>query len=540
MSKSVNDMSFWGGTMRTKVTHPKSGNIQLRVYLIDPGTSKPYTFTGILKAMNQREQEYPNLRDAIDTQINDIQIKERRRHGATVFSYYASASDETDLEEKKQNMKERLEPLARILFRPMCLSAIKNGSFTISEFVEYIGEAMYISISTDSARKGIRTAMRTKILPAIGSDRIDDYIRYEGAKEDALIRIARILDSNLAKENVRQYTNRGLHLLFSVLDEYGVPLKGGTYLPRRRFEIATKRNYDVGKQLVPDHMDDMVRNTFIEFLKSEPKYAAELLWVALVYSGVSPNEIVALRYQDIEAYEIFGGRQTTKEKVFTCLITKALIRSNPNHWRQIDICDQRFVMPKARRVVLVPWVVEPLQHMLVDLHKSGISDTDMTLSMTCDGVSQSPDDIRIRIQTAMQASRIFPTTTITRQRKFGTVIESYSASYRLLELDARYVAEHICGMPLAMFHTTFGLAPTMTDEDRYLDRFSDGFALIRYFYLKRFVPNTFKMQFRTEFDRGILAEEPSALQMVASATEEQDGELVIEASVGIDIAWTSE
>lgn len=540
MSKSVNDTPFWGGSLRTKATHTKAGSIQLRVYLIDPATSKPYTFTGILKAMHQREQEYPNLHDAIEAKINEIKIKEKRRHGATVFSYYVSAANGVDLAEKKQTIKERLEPLARILYRPQYLSFIKNGNVTIAEFLVFLGDAFYVPISTESARKGVKTAMRTKILPAIGSDRIDDYIRNEGAKEDALARIARILDSNLAKENVRQYTNRALHLLFSVLDEYGVPLKGGTYLPRRRFDIGAKRNYDVGKQLVPDHMDDMVRNTFIEFLKSEPKYAAELLWVALVYSGVSPNEIVALRYQDIEAYEIFGGGQTTKEKVFTCLITKTLIRSDSNHWRQIDVCNQRFVMSKARRVVLVPWVVEPVQHMLVDLHESGISASDMTLSMTCDGVPRNPDDIRIRIQKAMQASRIFPSTTITRQRKSGTVIESYSASYRLLESDARYVAEHICGMPLAMFHTTFGLAPTMTDEQHYLDILSDDFAVCRYYYLRRFYPKVFLPQSSALSNEGILAYSPSLVQITVKGNAEKDGKLILETNLGVDIAWETE
>ena len=307
MSRSANDAPIWGGSIRMKCSKTESGRIQIRAYLINAKTGQPYRYVEIRETLLRRKEEYPHLADAVEKQLAVISEKEHRRKGANVLSYYSEAENPACLAEKKDALQEQLKPLAKLLFRPQFLKAVRNGNCTLAEFVDYFEDTLYASITVESALKGVRNAMKTKILPAIGSDRIEIYIRGEDAKEKALDRIAHVLDEKLVQENVRQYTNRALHLLFAALDEYGVPLKGGAYLPRRRFEVGTRKNYDVGKQLLPDHLDEDAREKFFAFLAADPRYLAELLWSGLIYSGLPPSEIGALHYSDITPYSVLNG-----------------------------------------------------------------------------------------------------------------------------------------------------------------------------------------------------------------------------------------
>ena len=161
----------------------------------------------------------------------------------------------------------------------------------------------------------------------------------------------------------------------------------------------------------------------------------------------------------------------------------------------------------------------------------------MLLSMGFDGRPNTPDNICRRLENAMQASQLFSPQKIMRQSKTKAYLSSYPATIRLIESDARYVASHICGMPLAAYHRTFGLAATMTDEQHYLDTLSPDFAWNRYYYLRRFYPKVFLPPSTKLTNEDILAVSPSFIQLTVSGDTENDGELIIDTNLGVDIAW---
>lgn len=151
MARSKNDFDFYGSTLRIKANAPKNPDkpYEIRVYLINPVTKKPYTYAEILDDLRKVAIDFPNLAPKCLVESEKI----GKKSGNTLFSRYLKAKHQTEAEKKLKNvLMPDMTTLAKLLGRPQLSAKAKNGIITIAELMSYIGDDAFISITNVNER----------------------------------------------------------------------------------------------------------------------------------------------------------------------------------------------------------------------------------------------------------------------------------------------------------------------------------------------------------------------------------------------------
>lgn len=195
---------------------------------------------------------------------------------------------------------------------------------------------------------------------------------------------------------------------------------------------------------------------------------------------MSPAEILAVNLDEIHRAWIHG------EPVYSYLVDK-YYRSEGESDYLMRVSDNRFPICAMRRIVLSPLASAALERYRNWLAHCKKAETCNKLRAIPGQKQQRISELKKELDVLMESVGIKnPRYPLERGGKI--TVEEISARVQILLYDAQWVLLEICGADLAMYNTTFGRAAQTTDETNYLDRFSDLYALTRYYHLARFSP----------------------------------------------------
>ena len=479
MSHSKNDFPIMGGTGR-QVTKPYRGSYDAFYKLINPNTKKPYTNAELAAELEHRQQEYSVLAQLITPDLEEIR-KKARSHPNAEFKLARRGKSRKKAEELlHQEAYPILERIAKLLFRPLWKSNLKCGNVTVRDYVHFVGDTLYADKSLKEAAS-LRSCINRIILPMIGD------IQLHQLSPDRQKAIVQRLNSRLKNDETisltaKTHTQTAYRLLFQSLVQNGYPAaREGVRLSDEITRIK-RQNRGIINSCRENHLDDTFRAALFSVLAPADRLY-DLWLVALIYTGLAPNEIPALCFGDIDQLEL------RDENCYTITVTKQ-IRDTNTVCRAISADNDDFPIHRLRRVVLAPWVANVMLKYIEYLHSSGYSDAqiaDMRLSGTISGKIVGAKDIRDRINSIMQQAGI-PKANIPRTKKSGkSRFQTEKRDIELLQRDAKYIAK-CCGADDAMVHAMFGLPATTMDEQHYLDTLCDDYAVTRYLRLRRYTP----------------------------------------------------
>lgn len=126
----------------------------------------------------------------------------------------------------------------------------------------------------------------------------------------------------------------------------------------RLIQQQKRRNTAIQPGLLADHCTDSQRSNFLAWLYDTRRYQL-LLWVACLYSGLTPAEFCPLTLSDFVRMACANG-----EVVYTVLVTR-IIHAAGKRNTAIQVTNPAYPHGAYRRVVMVPWFRAALQLYLV-------------------------------------------------------------------------------------------------------------------------------------------------------------------------------
>lgn len=483
MAHSKNDFDFYGSTLRIKANAPKNPDkpYELRVYLINPATTKPYTYAEILDDLTKVETDFPNLALACLVESEKI----GKKSGNTLFSRYLKAKNQAEVEKKLKNvLLPELTNLAKLLGRPQMATRTKNGNITVEDLMSYIGDDALVSLANVNERSHVKSALNRTVLPAIGMCRISDFSDPE--KFAQLVKaVMKKIKKDGKKATSAHYAKMAMNCILRCCKQFGGSIGVGEDALKAIQIGSQKRQTALLKAQRTDHLSDSDREKIFANLLRNAAYQI-LFWLVLIYAGMSIEEICAQHYGDIEVIDVGNGT-----RIFTCLIT-GYRRKATTDWRTVHITTDSFPVYRFRRVVLPPWATLVLDAIMVQWH-SLYNDkiiSDFSLSSDFSGKAKNPDQVRELLAQALESAGYKLAVTIQRTDRDGTVhlVPENRNIGTILAEDAKFVAAQKCIFSEPMMHATFGIAATTVDETNYLDVLSYEFAIARYLRFRRYSP----------------------------------------------------
>lgn len=314
MSHSKNDFPIMGGTGR-QVTKPYRGSYDAFYKLINPNTKKPYTNAELAAELEHRQQEYSVLAQLITPDLEEIQ-KKARSHPNAEFKLARRGKSRKKAEELlHQEAYPILERIAKLLFRPLWKSNLKCGNVTVRDYVHFMGDTLYADKSLKEAAS-LRSCINRIILPMIGD------IQLHQLSPDRQKAIVQRLNSRLKNDETisltaKTHTQAAYRLLFQSLVQNGYPAaREGVRLSDEITRIK-RQNRGIINSCRENHLDDTFRAALFSVLAPADRLY-DLWLVALIYTGLAPNEIPALCFGDIDQLEL------RDENCYTITVTKQI------------------------------------------------------------------------------------------------------------------------------------------------------------------------------------------------------------------------
>ena len=481
MSKSRNDIPCMGGTARLTchANHKGTGGVrQDAIYqLINPATHKPYTYKELAADLALRKKQYPALAAMVDVQIAEIAVDTKKKPN-TVFTRMCCGAKTKD--EAKARAKRELWPqlceLARLLYRPVWEINVQAGEVTMEQFVDYMADSLMRMGSAD-AQLHTMSCLRRYILPVIGKIRLCDLTAE--AQKNASKKINRMLAQAHASATQKGYVRQAYRNLVKLITGSGYQFATDPVYLADMIDTVSNRNSALLDAFRARHLDDGQRARIFTTLK-QPQYIRELCLVALCYSGLELNELSALCWGDIIVVDMALAR------CYMILVTRMSTDKSV-----AGAQNDKFAVSRLRRVVLYPWAAQIVDRYLACLRQkytdrqiAAMRLADLSPASGTVGAKQ----ITAQINQLMLAAGL-RRDELQRTAPDGTVhTDVTNPDVKLIQKDAKYIAETCCGLDLPAMHAMFGAPITETDEQSYLDVLSIDYAVARYLCLRRFTP----------------------------------------------------
>ncbi|MEG2698932.1 MAG: hypothetical protein RR951_08380 [Ruthenibacterium sp.] len=520
MATSKNDFECHGGKVREKV-HRTRGKHDAMLMMINPVTSEPYTYQEMIAALEQWLIDRPAEEALIQHQLEQLQTRADENAQRVFTLSRRGKSKEEALQRLHKEVFSQAEVLMKLLFRPAWNASVAAGIVTVRQFVEFLGkDLLYINLP-ESTREHLRGVMNTVLLPVMGEMHLRD-LTAENQKK-----LIRKINSNLRKSGAEAskcgYARRAYQELFKAMEEYNAPANGCARTLSDMISIAKSKNMSLPSSLRPNHLDEAQRTALFALPVTETADLAVLVWVALIYCGMSLNEIGTARFGDIQVLE------TKLEHCYTLLVSRVM-RKKGTRLSTLRVRNDEFPFKAFRVIVMYPWTAEILERCAAALRAQSLSDdalANLRFSEIIDGALLAPNEMDARIRAHMKRAGIADIA-VPRTGGDGAVTKGdIRVAVSWIESDARYVAEALCGINTIMQHAMFGIAATETDETAYLALLSPEYALARYHHLRRFTP------FQNQDSDAANA----AMQLCVKNESDAPQTLTITGDYGINLFW---
>ena len=496
MAKSKNDINnYQGGTARITV-RKTVGKCEVKLTLIDPDTSRPYTYSHLFNAFIERKEKYPSLARLVDTQMDSLRAKAMQNPDSEfcrvrilhppVKSNPSDDSENASFEKQIQKAKKELlkstESLACLLYRDRWESNVKSGSVTIRQYFDYKADYIF----PDGPLRPLKGLVERYLLPHVGDTELANFGK--DAQNRCIEKINRQIKQEKKNKNMGNTKAgnivRGCDVMFKELEHSGYEF---TSSPSRLADLLDP-SYSQNRALLDasriKHLDEPQRhNLFDTLLRNNQLREAFLM--ALIYAGMSLNEISAFRFAD------FVQLNLQDNQIF-CLFIDRYMRKSESRYSTISAANDQFTVHKLRWIVLPPWAADILLLYVETLRKQGVSPEQLACMRLSDKTPNGnlihPHELADVVQSLIPLAGIAPQK-IPRTDDSGKVtLKNMSADVDLLYNDAKYVARELCGMDDIMMHSMFGTAFTTTDEASYLDYYSPMYNVSRYLHSRRYSP----------------------------------------------------
>lgn len=489
MGTSKNDIGYGAGKLRVLVetargTRATGGKKQYdgKVYVINPITNQPYTNQEILNALCQRREERPELAGLIDPWIETIQPRAQVHPQAAYHRSVRAATRDAARQRACRELPPQMQTLCRLVWLPQAESAVRAGSMTVCEYVQCWGVSIFARYGADKAQRLMRVT-RTVIIPAIGGMPIADLApEHQPLRSNAAVKIInRVLNRSASKGTKRSDARTAFEAILTSARSMGATLHMAPSHLARSIQQQKRRNTAIQPGLLADHCTDSQRSGFLAWLYDTRRYQL-LLWVACLYSGLTPAEFCPLTLSDFVRMACANGTV-----VYTVLVTR-IIHAAGKRNTAIQVTNPAFPRGAYRRVVMVPWFRAALQLYLTQLQSDDVPiGTLGSRSIAQQGSRRlTPDQVRAAIEDSMAASNCYPTQRLARTQPDGRIVdEAHEAGIRLLRSDARYLFAQVAGLAPQLVDASFGVRLSDEDEAHYLDVLGQDAALRRYVALRR-------------------------------------------------------
>ncbi len=472
MSKSKNDIDFFGGKARIKYHNARNG-IDAELRFINPETSKPFTYGEVLSVLTTHQKTYPVYHYTIEEHKKAI-IADANGEWDKVFVKSIRGKTKEDAEKKlRKTLMPQHEFLAKILFRPQWGIAVQSGTLTVNQFVYYIGIDDLFPDMSDA----VKSALKGKVLPCVGDIPL---CRFDDAVHDRCIKsIKKQLLHLGVQRTVSQQTKTAYTALFDAIKSYGAGVNGHVSYLSEQLILSKKQNRGLINSMAPSHLSTDQRENLFKVLETQ-KELHELFWVALIYSGMAPGEIASTAFGAVREVELESGE---------CLLiiqTSKIMHKKSKAHSTVSAENDLYPAAKFRKVVLYPWAVGIMKEHVSHLLESGLSDlSDVKMSYDACGKSLNLSELEARIEDILQKADI-KDPLIHRTDKNGDVRSEKYNIKRILTQDAQYLAKEYCKLNDIQLHTMFGLPFTTTEESHYIGTRTFEYAVSIYHHLRCF------------------------------------------------------
>lgn len=474
MAHSKYDLTIHGVPLRI-TPHQFSDHFEAYTYFINPKTTEPYTCKELSAfLLNLVEKDSLN-QAAVEVWLGEIgPVPEDSKK---VFMRYSNgATKEAAMQRAKEKCDTgKLYPLLQLLGQPVWKNSTRAGTITFRQYLDFLGDAFYAS-STPRAALDMKAALTSHILPVIGDAQIgntDDKWQKRVAGE-----IRKSYDNK-----VPDACRRALKTLFSSIRSNQGLLNGTVETLYAALKPSRVTPYALYHQADLAHLDNKQRTQMFKALY-DMRCPRLLLIVSLIYCGFSPAEILAFDLDNVKKVRIRG------ELVYTYTVEQYYLSEGEKD-RLVRVTDSKFSFPAMRRIVLSPLAaacMDRYKKWLIDhLYIGNYNRFACQLNHTperCESLAA----LKKRLTDFLGLIGIKGRETPVQRADGKTEMQQRTVDEKLLLQDAKWVLTEICNANFAMCDDSFGLAAQTTDEQSYLDRFGDLYALSRYYQLARFSP----------------------------------------------------
>ena len=475
MAKSKNDSVYYFTPVRT-LHHPIRGHFEAIVYILDPTTHRPYTKAALSRRLRRAVEENPIHKYVAEKWLGELEPLGENSE-KTLFAKYCSGSTVKDALARADAMcRGELSSLLRLLGRNSWKQHTRAGTVKIRDYLEFLGDDFYRGIAIGSV-PGLTSATKNILLPVLGDISLRQFDKVQQKRISD--RINTQLSKNKASSTVVDNCRRALRMLGDSIRSNGGVLMGDVEVMCANLYRVRSNHTDLRRASIPSHLDESKRLAL--FRKLNGMDCPRLLFiVSLLYCGMSPAEILAVNLDEIHRAWIHG------EPVYSYLVDK-YYRSEGESDYLMRVSDNRFPICVMRRIVLSPLAAAALERYRNWLAHCKKVETSNKLRAIPGQKQQRISELKKELDVLMESVGIKnPRYPLERGGKI--TVEEISARVQILLYDAQWILLEVCGADLAMYNTSFGRAAQTTDETNYLDRFSDLYALTRYYHLARFSP----------------------------------------------------
>lgn len=474
MGKSKNDKKILGFNVRFKM-HNTRGKVDYIAKIIDEKTKKPYTNFSVNQAMqslNDDDLYYLMNKDIIE----EIERKAQKYPNADYSITARGSSREEACKNFEDEKKFKLLQLLALLSPDKKDFSYKNA--LLKDYVLLYMEDMLINevkTSKNSLKKCIND-----ITSVIGEMEIGEFI---GKEKEVRNRIEKFLKKHKFKQTKINNMRKAVRIMFNHINRkignsrISVGLLCSTFKSEKNTSKGLKNN------LIPYHLDICQRQLLFDYLKLND--LRRLMIIGLIYSGLTFEEIVAVKFKDVEKISFKNGMSMYCIKLFR------RARKNGSKYSTISIQNKDYYCNKIRYAVLYKFaadILEQYYNYLKELYTKEeianmrLSDiTPQTNYINYEDLKAEFDDVLEILN--KNAEKIFLT-----DNKGNSVEKDIFFTMDIFTQDAKFVAENICGMDDIKIHAMFGLEQSETDEKSYLDTLSLNYAVIRYILMLKFNP----------------------------------------------------
>lgn len=469
MAHSKNDKDYYNTPTRT-TTHPIRRSIEALIKILNSATNKPYTCKELYCVLVKRAKEnriYVSLAEKWLCELGPIEeINEKK-----VFIRYCSGATEEEARNAADTRckKGDLSGLLRMLGFPTWKENTKAGTITFRDYLDFLGDDFYRGLAPGTVKE-MKAALNKYILPVIGS------VQLQNADEEWQKEATAKIKKSCASAAIAKGCYCTLEKLYRSIRQNKGPVS--KTLEVLCASLKSTRTAPTALRIVAAlaHLDDKERAKLFQAL-----FAMEcprlLLIVSLIYCGLSLAQILAFSLLDVKRCLIHG------EPVYTYIVKKYYLSNN----HSVSVEDPRFSFSQMRRCVLSPLAAACLERYKAWLNTRYCLNPTYMLNHTPyrrENAEELSKELTDLLKSIGIKSRTFPV-----QGNDGqSEMKQSLVNEKLILQDAQWVLSEVCKADLVMFDETLGKAPRTTDESHYIDRFSDLYALTRYYQLARFSP----------------------------------------------------